>query len=220
MIKRKARTAYMFWLVVTLYIAYPLSELTTLTRILYSAVYCLLLGLGTLIYSENRRYVVVAGLIAAATILISLPWILIPENHWIALGNYIGFTSLNLFIVFTLVNFLFSAKVVNRDVLYAAATLYIMIANTFIPFYMCIEVGTQISTQASAFAMNAGGPVTWQRMAYFSLVTLTTLGYGDIVPVTGLSQMVTSMEAVTGTLYITFLIGRLVGLYAGEDGED
>lgn len=48
---------------------------------------------------------------------------------------------------------------------------------------------------------------------YFSLITLTTLGYGDIVPATAPARALAAFEAVTGQLYLTVLVARLVGLY-------
>lgn len=50
-------------------------------------------------------------------------------------------------------------------------------------------------------------------MAYFSYVTITTLGYGDIVPVAPAAQSISAMEASIGTLYIAILIGRFVSLF-------
>jgi hypothetical protein len=49
------------------------------------------------------------------------------------------------------------------------------------------------------------------QLLYFSLVTITTVGYGDITPVTPLAQIWTALEAAIGTLYIAILIGRIVG---------
>jgi hypothetical protein len=48
---------------------------------------------------------------------------------------------------------------------------------------------------------------------FFSFVTLTTLGYGDITPVTSAARSLAVIEAVFGVLYNAILIARLVGLY-------
>jgi voltage-gated potassium channel Kch len=56
---------------------------------------------------------------------------------------------------------------------------------------------------------------------YFSFVTLTTLGYGDIVPATPLARMLTVLEAATGVLYIAITVARLVAAYQRADrGEN
>jgi hypothetical protein len=49
---------------------------------------------------------------------------------------------------------------------------------------------------------------------YFSIITLTTTGYGDITPVASVARMLAMMEAITGTFYVAVLISRLVALYS------
>lgn len=49
---------------------------------------------------------------------------------------------------------------------------------------------------------------------YFSFVTLTTLGYGDISPISQQARSLALVEAIAGQLYIAVLIGKLIGLYA------
>ena len=53
-------------------------------------------------------------------------------------------------------------------------------------------------------------------MTYFSYVTLTTLGYGDIVPISPLARSLAVLEALTGVLFLAVLISRLVGSYRSE----
>jgi voltage-gated potassium channel Kch len=48
-------------------------------------------------------------------------------------------------------------------------------------------------------------------MTYFSFVTLTTLGYGDISPVTPVAQVLVVLEAVTGMFYIAIIVASLIG---------
>ncbi len=48
---------------------------------------------------------------------------------------------------------------------------------------------------------------------YFSLTTLTTFGYGDIHPATPVAGVWSTLEAVTGVLYIAVFVARLVSLY-------
>ena len=61
-----------------------------------------------------------------------------------------------------------------------------------------------------------GAEVQWQQLLYDSYVTLTTLGYGDILPVSFYAQAFAAFEAITGTLYTVLLLSRLVGLHAAR----
>ena len=59
----------------------------------------------------------------------------------------------------------------------------------------------------------------WFDCMYYSYMTLTTLGYGDIVPMTAHARSVSILEAVSGVLYVAVLIARPVGLYSAARSE-
>ena len=52
---------------------------------------------------------------------------------------------------------------------------------------------------------------------YYSFVTLTTMGYGDILPVSRVARMLAILEATTGVLFMSVLIAKLVALYSTVD---
>jgi hypothetical protein len=52
---------------------------------------------------------------------------------------------------------------------------------------------------------------------YFSFITLSTVGYGDIIPVSEVARMLAIVEAMFGTFYMTLLIARLVSLYSSRN---
>jgi len=52
---------------------------------------------------------------------------------------------------------------------------------------------------------------TLSTMTYFSFVTLTTLGYGDISPVNSIAKVLVILEAVTGMFYIAIIVASLIG---------
>ncbi len=57
----------------------------------------------------------------------------------------------------------------------------------------------------------------WHRpFVYFSFVTLTTLGYGDITPTTPLTQSLVILEAIFGQIYLIIQVSWLVGLYVAH----
>ena len=54
-------------------------------------------------------------------------------------------------------------------------------------------------------------------LMYFSIVTLTTLGYGDITPLSDVAKALASVQALVGQIYLTVLIARLVGLHIADN---
>jgi voltage-gated potassium channel Kch len=53
----------------------------------------------------------------------------------------------------------------------------------------------------------------YMEVRYFSFITLTTVGYGDIVPHSSATRSLAALEAIVGQIYLTVLIARLVGLH-------
>jgi voltage-gated potassium channel len=102
--------------------------------------------------------------------------------------------------------------VVTADTLYGAACIYLLIGITWALVYYVIS-----RLEPGAFYVNAtrsadliGG---WPSYVYFSFVTLSTVGYGDITPATQLVRSVVILQVITGVFYVAVLIGRLVDLY-------
>jgi hypothetical protein len=65
-----------------------------------------------------------------------------------------------------------------------------------------------------------GGAVSWQQFVYYSLITLSTAGYGDILPANMWARMLAGLEVTIGVLYIAILVARLVSLYDVQRRQD
>jgi hypothetical protein len=123
-----------------------------------------------------------------------------------------------LFVIFHLLRFILRASRVNREVLCAGISAYLLCGLLWTLAY--VLVGKLIP---DSFSFSTG-PASSQVMEgstafYFSFITLTTVGYGDIVPVSQLARMLAALEAMTGTLYLAVFISRLVALYSSEDSQ-
>ena len=120
------------------------------------------------------------------------------------------------FVVANLLRFVLRAPSVNTEVLSASISAYLMLGLLWTVAYWLVAQVTP-----NAFAFNTG---TKETMAgfnafYFSFVTLSTVGYGDITPVSKVARMLAAMEAMTGLLYVAVLIARLVALYSSPKSE-
>ena len=62
----------------------------------------------------------------------------------------------------------------------------------------------------------ATGSLCFFDAYYFSFITLSTVGYGDITPLSHGARTLAMMEAMVGTLYMAVLISRLVALYSAQ----
>jgi hypothetical protein len=73
--------------------------------------------------------------------------------------------------------------------------------------------GPPAAPEVRRYSATARSPVGFEA-AYFSFITLTASGYGDIVPVVSIARMLAMLEAMAGTFYVAILIARLVSLYS------
>ena len=116
------------------------------------------------------------------------------------------------FVVVNLLRFILRAPSVNVEVLCASISAYLMLGLMWTMAYWLVE---QLTPGAFAFNTNAGKEsMNGFNAFYFSFVTLSTVGYGDITPVSRIARWLAAMEAMTGLLYVAVLIARLVSLYS------
>jgi len=129
-------------------------------------------------------------------------------------GALIGF--LLVAISCTLRQVIFDTEIsVNR--LVGAISLYLMLGVLWASAYTV----TELAAPGSFSGLKAihGGP--WDSSwLYFSFVTMTTLGYGDLLPVSALARVLAYMQAVIGQFYIAILVAGLVSAYITDQQKD
>jgi hypothetical protein len=115
------------------------------------------------------------------------------------------------FVVANLLRFVLRAPSVNTEVLCASISAYLMLGLLWTVAYWLVAQVTP-----NAFSFNTGPKETMSgfNAFYFSFITLSTVGYGDITPVSRIARWLAATEAMTGLLYVTVLIARLVSLYS------
>ena len=136
-----------------------------------------------------------------------------PTQQWAILLAYLALIPYQLLIVTILLRYIFKARLVTQDVLYAAIAVYLMLGAVFVPDYGLLQT---LAPGSFLDNLNVAAAVHWQQLIYFSYVTLTTAGYGDILPVTLWARSLANIEMVIGVLYVTIIMARLVALYAQE----
>jgi len=117
------------------------------------------------------------------------------------------------FVVANLLRFVLRAPSVNTEVLCASISAYLMLGLLWTVAYWLVA---QVNPNAFSFNTASGTKPTMAGFDafYFSFITLSTVGYGDITPVSKIARWLAATEAMTGLLYVTVLIARLVSLYS------
>lgn len=165
---------------------------------------------GVYAVSEVKTHVIIASLLGVPWVLINWVNLFLHDSYGVgALSWGVLFLSYTTVLVF--INILRGSRV-DIETLYGAVTVYLLIGLTFTSIYILVE-----SMYPGSFNMtnNYGEIHTFQvhDLLYYSYVTLTTLGYGEITPVRASARILSISEAVIGQLYLTVLVARLVGLH-------
>lgn len=161
--------------------------------------------------SDKRKHLILACLLAApwfvTSVATTLSGSLYPEFYEAFFGS--------LFFIYTTV-LIFSRvlrdKKVTSDTLYGAICVYILIGLTWSFFYVLVVTNSHDAFYINP-ANNHDNIINWNDLSYYSFVTLTTLGYGDVTPVAPIARSLAYLEAILGQVYLTIIIARLVGLY-------
>ncbi|MCP4001069.1 MAG: hypothetical protein GY727_09185 [Gammaproteobacteria bacterium] len=114
---------------------------------------------------------------------------------------------------------LFGDSSISANRLMGGICIYLLIGLSWSIMYATLVLIDPLSFSGisitDGFLITDNGPIFWET-TYFSFVTLTTLGYGDITPITSGAKALAYTEAVAGQLYIAVLVGALVGGYISE----
>jgi hypothetical protein len=125
--------------------------------------------------------------------------------RWVCLAAFFALTAAGLFLN------LRSSRVITRVHLYTAVNIYLMLGLLWASLYLAIDAFHPGSIQI------AGNPAERDtNLLYFSLITLSTVGYGDIVPLGGEARMLAALEGMTGVLYIAITVALLVSRFREE----
>ena len=188
----------------------PIIEQISHRRLLEEGLFSAILISGIWAASRDRRHTVIS-IILAIPMLCAI-WLdyLSPGPLKMLLAK--GFSAL--FLAYTMTRilaFIFKVREVTHDVIYAAVIVYLLIGVLWGLFYSVMEASYPGS-------FNTGRPELDYsiRWTYFSFVTLTTLGFGDITPLSPMAKSMVMLEAVIGQMYIAILIARLVSMYTAR----
>ena len=219
---RSSATQFLAALILMLFAA-PLLDELKYGRAIDSALVTLVLILGVLAVGRSHRTLALAVLLMLPAV--GFRWIhhfqpdlFPPVIYSIASLVFIGFVE------FQLLHFIFRAPRVNSEVLCAGISGYLLLGILWTAAYMAVSGLHPVdATHPGAFAYTVGATaphgLSQFEAYYFSFITLSTVGYGDITPLTNGARTLAMMEAMTGTLYMAVLISRLVALYSSQGPE-
>jgi hypothetical protein len=210
-------TYFLVSLFLLIFVLYPLAEPRTITRYLLDAITLLVLLSGADAVSDRRRalFRCVVGLGALSFLLHVLPHAYLDRSV-LLLKN--ASTMLFLIVVAGAVlwRVLGGGRITTHRV-QGAVAVYLMLgliwAGAYMLVFLCdptsFDLGPSMEGAAGLEAIQTQG---MSRLIYFSFVTMTTVGYGDITPQSVAAGNLAILQALTGQIYLVVILARLVSL--------
>jgi len=189
-------------------IIYPMLERTGLGRALVGFSIFIPLSFATVEMAQLKawrwRSLLLMGCILALSIADAVTTHpIVTSAKWLLVAVFLVMSVAALF------SYLRKAQVVTTDHLYSATSIYLLLALSWFALYSAID-----ALYPGTFLHSAtGGSNRPSDLLYFSFITLTTCGYGDILPISGEVRMLVALEATTGVLYVAITIALLVSGY-------
>jgi hypothetical protein len=182
-------------------------------RLVLAAVTFIPIVLSVVRLSQIRRWVWPSVLLALGNAVFVVAGNTFPSPtltgiRWVFLAVFFGLTAAGLF------SYLRNSHAIAHAELYTAVNIYLLLGLLWAAIYLAID-----AFSPGAIRMGNDPADRQTELLYFSLITLSTVGYGDIVPLSGTARILTALEGVTGVLYIATTVALLVGRFKSESWE-
>jgi Ion channel len=193
-------------LVVTVFLMPALGLERSSARFAHDIVFSVVLISGVAIGWEQRRLFVFSSCVAAVALVIRWVAWYIRTDDFALLREIATLVSVAL-ICLILLSQIFRTGIVTSSRVQGAVAVYLLLG---LGWAHCYQIANRLIP--GSFQTSVGSFFSVVEWYYYSFETLTTLGYGDIVPIKPVSRSLAIGEALTGQLYLTVLIARLVAL--------
>jgi hypothetical protein len=115
-----------------------------------------------------------------------------------------------------MLHFVFRERRLTVDGIFATVAAYLVVALLFAQVYLLMLTWNADSFVLPVAAADRAPHLLQIDMTYFSLVTLATVGYGDILPRSETARMMAMIEAVVGQFYVAVVVAAFVGMFAAR----
>jgi hypothetical protein len=212
--RARGRTTYLLAALLVLLLVYPFLGDSLSHRLIGGFLNITILVAAAYAAGQSRRMIALAVLLAAPSLGLQIAHVftrdaVVAELLFLTYAIFYGFT------IGHVLRYVLTAGEVTTDKIQAAIAGYILAGLLWASLYLFLD-----QRHPGSFSYNGASDATnllaFQDLLYFSFVTLTTTGYGDIAPVTAHARSLAIIEQLAGTFYIAILIARLTGLYQGK----
>jgi len=189
---------------------------TLIKDLILSAI--IIFGILSLDFEEKTRWILTAS--GIITIALSGVNHFIP-NQILDLLFFISFFCFNVFIALAMILYVARSRDITLTIIINSINGYLLIGVLGSVLLATADLLQKYVYHLDTGAINFAGSTAkgFHDYLYFSFVTLTTLGYGDITPISSIAKSATLLIALSGQLYLTILVAMLVGKFLNKKNE-
>ena len=212
------RCSYLLLSLVSVLLVYPYLVGRSSTEVLLVLLNATVVLTAIYAVRHSRRHLITA-------LAIGIPQLVVSWINVVATGGDFAIAQAVLTILFygyalvRVLDYVLRGRDVTLDKMYGAAGVYLLMG-----FMWASRFDLVLTLQPDAFEMHGGRfpetALAFRDLVHFSFVTLTSLGYGDITPVSDQARSLAFLEVIAGNLYMALLVARLVGAYRPEVEPD
>ncbi len=174
-------------------------------------------------FLKKKRALIIISLLATPAFIFS--WVSYSfQSPTIFLIQYAFHAIFFVYLIVSILTEIFSKNVITTDLIYGSICVYLLIGVAWANVYAVLENISPGSFNFPLSYLQANPSLNESEthsslLLYYSFVTLATLGYGDITPVTPPAQSLAALESITGQFYLAVLVARLVGIYISNKSK-
>jgi hypothetical protein len=197
-------------MIVLIIVLRPFVEGFARVGLLTDVFFGLVLLSGVYSFSRKGKTFYVALAIALPALVLEVATHFLPFEP-IVIIKRVAITLFLAYILLLILSHIFREKEVTEDLITGAICVYLVLGMLWAFVFYFLELG-----RPGSFSFVTASDQDVGSFLYYSFITLTTVGYGDIVPLTSPARSLAVLEAVTGQLYLAITIARLVGVHASQ----
>lgn len=165
-------------------------------------------------WHKLRRVLVALWLVSVLGTL--LPAVLIQTRMWQTYCTVELLTSVPLLAVLAtgILTFVQRQRMLTVDSIFATVAAYLLLALLFTQIYLCLMTRDPASFSLPVEAADQPVHLLQADMIYVRLVTLDTVGYGDMLPATNTARMFAMFQAAIGQFVVAVVVALFVGMYS------
>jgi hypothetical protein len=170
-------------------------------------------------WRNMRRTLVVLWLMSVTGTLLSVFSVRPDLSQWYRTVELLTSVPVLAVLAAGMLAFVRRERSLTLDSIFATVAAYLLLALLFAQIYLCLMTWNPASFSLPVDAAERPAHLLQSDMTYFSLVTLATVGYGDVLPATHTARMLAMFQAVIGVFYLAVVVAMFVGTYASQPRE-